>query len=99
MPLTPVNAPRVEILNAEEVSWNVPVALPMLVLAVPVVLRLAAPTTVREPSVPTPVILPNEPLARFAFVIVLLAIFVPVTAPAWIVATALLFRVTSPLIF
>src|SRR4029079_19183759 len=43
---TPVNAPPVVTLRPDDVRANVPVAVPIAVLAVPVVLMLVAPVTV-----------------------------------------------------
>lgn len=98
-PVTPVNAPVVEISRADESSWKVPVALPIAVLAEPEVLMLVAPVTVSPVRVPTVVIFVNEPLARSALTIVPLKILALVTASLAIVATALLLRVISPLTF
>ncbi len=41
--LTPVSAPVVETFNPLEASWNVPVALPIIVLALPEALMEADP--------------------------------------------------------
>src|SRR6185369_9761062 len=54
---TPLKPPVVETSRPEESSWKVPVALPIIVLALPEVLIFVVPTTV---SPPLPVIRPVE---------------------------------------
>ena len=48
IPVAPVNTPKVEMFNAFEVNWNVPVALPMATLVLVPVPRETAPLPVTE---------------------------------------------------
>ena len=73
MPLTPVNAPPVDTLKPPLlVSANVPVALPMAVLAVPVVLMLVVPIRLIVPP------LCSDILPAFALPIATVPVLVPV---------------------
>ena len=55
MVVIPDSAPAVDTSKVEESNWKVPVALPIWVLAVPVVFMLVAPVTVNPlPNIPAP---------------------------------------------